>query len=289
MKNGFSTSYEPSSVTTTKNKVRQLNDENYYAWSREMKMVLMSKGLWISCVRQYVDEDDKEKEKRDSENLSYAQMVSHQKAIGIMGVNIAPKFLSLIEKCQFGYHAWENLEDHFIGQSFTTLLMLKCSFYSADLEEKESLLGFLDRMVTLQEKMDSLNDKVEDIEVCYKILSVVFKRYDAGAVLALNTKSLTLSSLRAQLTLEDKHQIIKQEYGVNHKSKSKVKKEHEEALMTNEDWYAAKCKRCGGRGHDQSRCRVGDDKAKAYKEYVERKRSTNYVDAGQPATSLFLL
>src|SRR5262249_5972501 len=126
------------------------------------------------------------------------------KASAFIGLNVLSKYYTLIRGARSCREAWNNLRTEFVSVSNGAKLVLKCQFYEARMEEKDTLLSYLDRLVNISDRLEGHGCSTSETEICYKALSSIPEIYRpiTMACMLVPEQKLTVSYLRQQFSLE---------------------------------------------------------------------------------------
>ncbi len=249
--------------------IKKLTDDNGYKWSYEMKMMLGSKDLWKNCEFRSIEEylralDDEDKNEKKGASLSERRewKKDDMKCLSIIGLCVSERFIPIIREATTAYQAWLEIERELAGSNNSTMLTLKCQFYEARMTEKETLVNYVDRVMSIIGRLNDIGCKTEEREICYKILSSIPERYKPITLscLMLPPEKLVVNQLRANFSLE------------NQGNRKEIK--HKEALSaTTENRKETRtCYKCGVKGHIAPNCTAPKWKVEKYKKEREEEK-----------------
>ena len=138
----------------SKRRIGLLTNDNYHTWSYEVKMLLMSKGLWIHCTLSFAEwlissggvklEDGVE---LDLDTVPPAKKleweVNDPQCQALIGMHVPPHLSGNISSCKTARESWQALKKVFYETSNATKLLLKCQFFEARMKEGENLMTYL--------------------------------------------------------------------------------------------------------------------------------------------------
>src|SRR6185437_14669294 len=204
----ISTSYEPIG----NEKISKLNDNNSYKWSYEIKMLLQSKDLlknieYESLIeftaktlgndlsesqKQIINEkgnNDNDRRLELIEKLEKKLEISKKdkmewvrddsRCVAIIGLSVSERYIPLIKESKNAFELWTKIKNELSTINNGQKLMLKCQFYDAKMTEKETLIQYLDKVVSICSKLEEIGCKTDESEICYKILSSIPEKYKA--------------------------------------------------------------------------------------------------------------
>jgi hypothetical protein len=171
-------------------KIVKLNDDNYFKWSYEMRMILQGRGLWKNCehedLERYIVETKKKKyelerkmtvkinerrresgqkeikfdENRDDEVMITTKemmdwMNDDEKCVAMIGLSLSDRFIITIKQLTTAYEIWNRIKELASTNNSAMKLSLKIQFFDAKMTEKESLVNYVDRVEQIVEKLGS--------------------------------------------------------------------------------------------------------------------------------------
>lgn len=205
-----------------------------------MEMLLRIKGLWKYC-------EPKEESRTESISGKDKDLDGDSRTRARIALNVDPKFYELIREKTTAREVWRTLKEYFVESILATKIQLKSRFYTMVMSESESLSEYIDRVKEVWEKLKNLGDLMPEIEVVFKILCTVTKKYEfiMMAAAQLPEEKLTIGFLKGQFRMDDTRKIVR--------SATKLEeKRGEEALFVKRE--SAKCFKCGKKGHFAREC-----------------------------------
>jgi transposase InsO family protein len=282
--------------------IDKLSDDNWQDWQFNITMLLKSKGLWKhtqvdlpfeqalllkkeeATKRSDMSTTTTPHRKREkSENIN-SQLIEKaikdgnweeddEKALALIGLSISSKFYSKIGEATTCFQAWHKLKKYFTQVSTGNIMLLKCQFYEARMAPNDSLLGYLDQVVRISERLKGLGSITDEKEICYKVLGSIPKEYNpiTMACMLLPQEQLTLSFLRHQFSLEQ--------------SRASMSQEKEGATMQNpislNTDSSVKCTKCGYKNHTATECYAASKRIEEYQRRKKKDRGRQQTEQGK--------
>ncbi|CAA0827167.1 Unknown protein [Striga hermonthica] len=100
-----------------------LTGQGYRTWSKKMKRVLMSKGLWPIVERGYKKLQNEWLDSRETEKLNKL-MKNDSNALSLIRQSLAPQILTLVVDADTAKETWDKLRDLFRKKAKAELLNL---------------------------------------------------------------------------------------------------------------------------------------------------------------------
>src|SRR5215469_9114970 len=194
-KSHIPTSYEPIA------RFSKLEGPNYQEWSFQMKMALQSRSVWQCCkfvsIESYLMEvNPKAGVPTNAEITKWQQ--KNLIAIALIGQCVTFKFVSTVESTENACFLWEKLKEDCKVFKNASEIALKSQFYNIRMFENETPLRFLDRVLELVYKLDCIGSKVEDKEICMRVIASLPEKYSSikNYCLMLPEKDLSTAYLK---------------------------------------------------------------------------------------------
>ena len=196
---------------------------------------------------------------------------------------------AIIEGSKTAYDLWRNLKTTYDVRSPVLKVQLKVTFYETLMGEKESLIGFLNRMVSMNDKMHYHGVGVDEEEICFKMISALSKNH-VGLVqhlMLLPDDAFTLDNFREKFTREDSRiKKLKPEKTLSSQPTPKKTETPAKSNSTSKPKKNVTCFACGKQGHYSSDCKASQqvkDAHKAQREAMKTKKESGLV-TDSPAT-----
>jgi len=180
-----------------------------------------------------------------------------------IAMNVDPKFYNLIKEKRSARSVWVALMNYFTETKMSTKIQLKAKFYTMVMSDKETLVDYVDRVKEVWEKMLALGDEIKEVEVVYKVICTVTKRYDGVMMAAMQMEEgkLTLNFVKGQFRLEDTRVMVR------HTITERSSGDGSTSLMSTT--RSVICFRCGKPGHIARNC---DEREKRESDDEEKKK-----------------
>lgn len=225
------------------------NGRNYHSWKFQMKMVLMSKGLWgivtgtdIEPTGDGVTNEEKRKW-RNRQDIAYATI----------SLAVESKQQTYVRHTDSAKDAWNELAARFEKKSLSARIHYRRKLYSMRMIDNENVLEHVEKLRVIAEQLEDIGDPIKESELCIILLSSLPESFD-HLITALETfvgedeTKLTWDFVRNALLREDDKKSYKL-------SDDQIDSNMQDALIANKKGSApvgdlSKCECCGKIGHN---------------------------------------
>lgn len=114
------------------------------------------------------------------------------KAMTVIYVAMEDPQLPLVRSASGAYDTWSKLEDHFEKKSLASKLFMRRRFFTMMMEEVNDVLGHIDELKTLAEKLEAVGAPVFEEDLVITLLSILSSSYQF-LITDLESRSDTLS------------------------------------------------------------------------------------------------
>lgn len=221
-----------------------------------MQMILVDKELWDVVERSEV-------ESVEGGSKDNKWIVKDKKALATICLSVKDSELVHVRSCKTSAEAWKKLEEVYETKGLARRLFLRRKFFTAQLQDGESMQEHINKVTTLSEQLEAIGAKISDEDIAMTLLCSLPQSYE-NLIVALESRadSLTAEIVRTRLLQEEARR--KENDPARHEeaallAKNKGKKEgqwREESHQRNYD-KRIKCFNCGKKGHKAAECREG--------------------------------
>ena len=229
------------------------NGKNYHSWKFQMKMVLMSKGLWgivtgtdTEPTGEGVTNEERRKW-RNRQDIAYATI----------SLAVESKQQTYVRHTDNAKDAWNELAVRFEKKSLSARIHYRRKLYSLRMIENENVLEHIEKLKVIAEQLEDIGDPIKETELCIILLSSLPESFD-HLITALekfvgeDETKLTWDFIRNALMREDDKKSYKL-------SDDHVDSNTQDALIANKKGFTPvgdhlKCERCGKLGHIAAKC-----------------------------------
>ncbi len=267
-------------------KITKLSDNNYHKWSYDIRLVLQTKGLWKNVehesLNDYVrdmndgveDEDDKVK-MTGKDRVEWKE--NNEKCSAIIGLSVSDRYTQTIKDSTTPNEIWVKLKALCTTTDRSLKFSLQSQFFEAKMNEKETLINYVDRVVGIVEKLKEIGSTIEEEIICFKILYSLQERYRPIIMtcMMIPENEFKVATLRNHFVME-----------VSTKQKAEKPKE---VLFTQQTPSHNKnqtkkvtCFKCGTKGHIAKECRAPPWKIEKFEKEKEGKTPNQKTSGSKP-------
>ncbi|XP_031387213.1 uncharacterized protein LOC116200504 [Punica granatum] len=241
--------------------------ENYQAWAVKITAFMEGCDLWEAVEEDY-------KVAPLPNNPTMAQIKLHKekktrkaKAKSCLYAAVSPTIFTRVMRLESAKAIWDYLKEEYEGDEKIRgmkVLNLLREFERLQMEERETVKEFADKLVEIANKIRVLETDLSDSRLVQKLLVSVPERYEATIASLENTKELSdlkfVEVLSALQALEQRR-MMRREEPVEGALQAKVKQgnpANNQGSMSSDAGdgkvYTDPCKHCGKKSHPQFRC-----------------------------------
>lgn len=239
----------PTAVASVITSIPKLDDSNWFAWAKKMKMAFLAAGLdGISSGSPPTDPALKARwDNLDRQMLAYVYLA------------ISDEFQYLVEDHSSASSAWTDLKDHFEKSTFSARMKARKELYEVEHDTSRPLAHYLHSVSVAKQKLEALGCTIGDTE----IKDVLLMRLDSS----FDPVRLTILSQKDEPTLADVKKILTSSSGADVIVKTEdvlvvgERSRSNKARLTDEKGFKwcdtdrdGVCHRCGRSGHIAARC-----------------------------------
>lgn len=136
----------------TKVHIHKLNNENNFAWSYKIKLILIKEKVWKTITESVST--------ISTEITTWTPL--DQLAQALIGLNVEDNQLLHIRNAANAKEAWETLKDIHEHDSVTNIVTLIRKMYATQMQEGSDLQTHLDKILDLFQKIDMMGEKISD-------------------------------------------------------------------------------------------------------------------------------
>jgi transposase InsO family protein len=169
----------------------KLGVDNYYIWSKQMKCLLISRGVWEAIS-----------------DFSNAEPNKVQKAYSLIGLSVSSHNLPIWDKCATAKEVWDALESIYKASSVARRVQLRKELISLQKQPTEPITVYVARARALRDSLSAAGEDIKEEQLAMSVLAGLPSEYDMLATVLETTGShMELNSLLSQLlTVENKAQ-----------------------------------------------------------------------------------
>ena len=259
--------------------IPMLDGTNYGPWSAAIRFKLMSKGFWGTVVDAPLEfkvirsdgeggdeeEDDGEASGVEAETIveteesqSYRARVTDkvremdQKALGIIGMNVAPGLSEQIVACKTAADAWKTLKSLYENDHAGTTWAYLQEFMDSKMDGDSDILAFLGNLERLQRLTVGSKCPISNEQLILKVVLGLPNSWDSFTQGLRSDKDLfeSYASLKQRVIAEFK---IRGNRGKT-KGTDQEKKKSAFKAEVNGSKFKGECRNCGKQGHKRADC-----------------------------------
>lgn len=227
-------------------KIEKLNSTNFYAWKQKIKHLLALKDL-----DEFIDDDPPS---RTDESFK-AWTRKDIKAQATIGLTLSDEMLANTREVETTKQMWKKICDIFERHTLLNKLAARRKFYTATLEEGESILQYANRLRQLAAILKSMNVDIDESEMAMAMLNGLPEAYDPliSAIDAIHGED---EKLKFDYV---KSRIIQEEQRINTRTSQAAAKTEAAALAalapaTTPRAPRPRCSFCKKKGHTEDKC-----------------------------------
>ncbi len=227
-------------------KIEKLNGTNFYAWKQKIKHLLALKDLDDLVDGSPPAEGETEAVHKDWKRRDI-------KAQAIIGLTLSDEMLANTREVQTTKQMWKKICDVFERHTLLNKLSARRKFYTATLQEGESILQFANRIRLLAATLKSMKVLIDESEVAMAMLNGLPEAYDP-LISAIDAISGEDDKLQFDYV---KSRIIQEEQRINARTSQAASKAEAAALLSKDTTPPDRrptCAHCNKKGHKEARC-----------------------------------
>ena len=176
-------------------KMEKLGDSNYQTWSTQMKMSLMTKGLW-TAVSGFPDTEDA--------TVRTQQQQQDSKAWAFIGLGVEKHHLGVVSNTTTAKEAWEALKSLFAASSGARKMALLQEISSISKQPDESISRYSARVRAVGDQLEAVGSKMPEEQLALFLLKGLPSQYAmVVTMLKGRAEEPTIASMQAQLLLPE--------------------------------------------------------------------------------------
>ena len=245
-------------------KIEKLRDSNFHVWKQRVELLLAFREL-DGVITKSAPSDEVELREWNKKDA---------KAKAVIGLTLNDDHLDHVRGVSSAREMWEAIMNIFQRRTVLNKLKARRQFYSAQMEDNERILNYINRVRQLAADLKSMEVAVSDEDIAMSVLSGLPQKFE-HLIVAIDT----VTAGEARLSLEFvKSRLLQEEQRLNDRSGSA--KGTDTALVTDRK-SARKCTYCKKKNHTEPFCwkKQKDEKAKVLIEkchdYAEEKSDDN--------------
>ena len=163
-------------------KIEKLSGDNYPSWKRQMKFLLMEKGLWgfVTGTETRPAEEAQEGTRRRFQTNS-------DRAFALIALCVEKSLQIHIGDTTDPQEAWDILSRQFEFVSTSQIVRLSRKFFSATMQENDDMMEHITLMTTLAQQLRDLGEVITSRKFANTILGSLPESYETF-VLTLNSR-----------------------------------------------------------------------------------------------------
>ncbi|KAF5373997.1 hypothetical protein D9615_009925 [Tricholomella constricta] len=134
----------------------QLDDSNWFTWSKKMKMALLAIGMAGITTGKKPDGLDVKEEKE--------WKASDGRLAGMLYGRISDEYQHLVEDLETGTAAWAALKAHFERSTIGYRMAARSEFYDITHDPSRPITSYIQSLQSAKQKLAALNVKIDDTE-----------------------------------------------------------------------------------------------------------------------------
>ena len=174
--------------------IEKLNGTNYQSWKYNVKLVLMSRGLFsiVDGTEKAPDIKEEDVDKPDSIKAKQEWRRRSDRAYTTIALSVAKSIQVHVSATTDAREAWEILRKQFEVVSVSQIVRLFRRFYAAEMTEEDDLQTFITKMTTLAQQLREMKEDVSSKKFATVIL---------GSLPASFTKTLSQALTHSPLMI----------------------------------------------------------------------------------------
>ncbi len=262
---------------STSTRIEKLNNINYHAWKIRIQHVLALKDL-----------DDFLTEEPPKEDAPKADVTAwnkkDKKAQAIIGLTLSDELLENVRDSESAKLMWLTIKNIFERHTLLNKLSARRQFYTAEMQENESVLKFSNRIRQMAATLKSMGCLISNSEMAMALLNGLPDEYNA-LISALDAIDSDESELDWEFI---KSRIMQEEQRIGMRTKSALAKSESAALVTQGTIKCDGCSKCLAATKTRPMCdfckKLGHIESKCWKKYPHlNPRNKKAIDAVKPA------
>ena len=156
-------------------KIEKLSESNFYSWRQKIQHILALKDL-----DDLIDDDPSARpsvETSSIENIN-AWTRRDKKAKAIIGLSLSDDLLNHVREVKTAKDMWEVIQNVFERHTLLNKLSARRRFYTAVMEEEESVLQFSNRITQLASILCGMGVEIDDSEKAMALLNGLPEQFD---------------------------------------------------------------------------------------------------------------
>lgn len=228
-------------------KIEKLTEDNYHAWKQKVEHLLVLKDLEEFIV------DDKSAIKNSADWKK-----KDRKACAIIGLTLSDRLLENVQNVKSANEMWTSIKDIFERHTLLNKLSARRKFYTASLQENESVLQFSNRIIHMSMTLKSMNVNLDDAEMAMALLNGLPTKFDAliSALDAIGTeeKSLTFDFVKNRVLQEEQRISFRSQLDAQQSAAAALVANQSTNQSSNQSSTRPSCTYCKKQGHVEEKC-----------------------------------
>lgn len=181
-----------SAVSSILPGVPMLSDDNWFVWSKKMKMFLMGAGMAAVATETKAPTDPKAKE--EYERID-SQLVAY------IYTKVSEEYQYLVEDCATGTLAWTALKKHFEKSTMGHRMAARREFYNIDHDPSLPISQYIQIVTAARLKLAAYGVTIEDTEFIDVLLMNIHESYhNVRSSILMESTEPTLDRIKNMLT-----------------------------------------------------------------------------------------
>ena len=187
--------------------IEKLNGTNYQSWKYNVKLVLMSRGLFsiVDGTEKAPVIKEEDKQKPESTKTLNEWRLRSDKAYTTIALSVDKNLQVHVSSTTDAHEAWEILRKQYEVVSVSQIVRLFRRFYAAEMGEDDDLQTFITRMTSLAQQLREMKEDVSPKKFATVILGSLPPSYQ-NFVTSFNTQSVD------DLSWDNVHGLLQEEY-----------------------------------------------------------------------------
>ena len=152
-----------------KSKINQLDSSNYNFWKIRIQHLMALK---------YLDDLLEEDPRTDKDSSITAWKKEDKKAQAIIGLTLSDDLLANVREVETAKEMWTKIKNIFQCHTLLNKLSARRKFYTASMQDTESVLKFANRIQQLATALKSMNVTISESEIAMALLNGLPEEYN---------------------------------------------------------------------------------------------------------------